>query len=178
MIYSTLREANIARAAEWEGAVGVKLDLSFKGVELAGEVGEAIAEIIQGPHAEFPKVADELADVVICCDLIALVYDWHLDPLHDNAWRSFSNKTACIGAYCGNVCNIIKKLERERLGLAGSRALPTELRTALDLLLGGTISLAQAFGINIDRATAAKFNKTSVQRGMKTRMNPLDGVIT
>lgn len=77
--FSNLRQANALRQAEWDP--GTQISLSFRGNELAGEVGEACNVIkklerermgIRGSRAEPSQLADELADVVICADLIAL----------------------------------------------------------------------------------------------------------
>jgi NTP pyrophosphatase (non-canonical NTP hydrolase) len=77
--HSSLRAANVARQKEW--ACGAEIPLSFRGVELAGEVGEACNIIkkiererigIRGSHGSVGDLADELADVVICADLVAL----------------------------------------------------------------------------------------------------------
>lgn len=76
--YSTLREANRARQAEW--CPDQKPDLSFRGNELGGEVGEAQNVIKKlererhgwrGSTATIDDLADELADAVIVIDLIA-----------------------------------------------------------------------------------------------------------
>lgn len=73
-----LRIADQARQAEWDKAGGITL--SYRGNELAGEVGEACNVIkklererlgIRGSRATVAQLADELADVVICSDLIA-----------------------------------------------------------------------------------------------------------
>lgn len=77
--YATLREANIARQAEWD--VGNQLSLAFRGNELAGEAGEACNVIkklererlgIRGSRDTVEHLAEELADVIICADLIAM----------------------------------------------------------------------------------------------------------
>jgi len=74
-----LRRSNVARQAEWDSA-GV-IDLSYRGNELAGEVGEACNVIkklererlgIRGSRDTVEHLAEELADVVICVDLIAM----------------------------------------------------------------------------------------------------------
>lgn len=83
--YTTLREANIARATEWQGD---KVDASFRGNELGGEVGEALNVIkklerqrlgIKGSRDSVEHLAEELADVIICTDLIAMMYDINLN---------------------------------------------------------------------------------------------------
>lgn len=77
--YRTLREANVARDREW--AKGNKLSLSFRGNELAGETGEAcnVMKKLERERLGMPgsrdtreHLAEELADILICCDLIAM----------------------------------------------------------------------------------------------------------
>lgn len=77
--YDTLRSANMARQAEWD--TDNQIDLAYRGNELAGEVGEACNVIkklvreqrgIRGSRASIEQLAEELADVVICTDLIAM----------------------------------------------------------------------------------------------------------
>lgn len=74
-----LRAANAARQKEWDKEGGI--DLAYRGNELAGEVGEACNVIkklererrgIRGSRATVEQAADELADVIICADLIAM----------------------------------------------------------------------------------------------------------
>lgn len=76
--FTALRSANITRQAEWDPAN--KIDLAYRGNELAGEVGEACNVIkklererhgIRGSRANGTMLAEELADVVVCVDLIA-----------------------------------------------------------------------------------------------------------
>lgn len=75
-----LREANVRRQAEW-CSNGEVPDLSFRGLELAGEVGEAcnVAKKLErerlgwrGSRSTKDDLATELADVVICADLMAI----------------------------------------------------------------------------------------------------------
>lgn len=84
--HATLRAANLARQAEWDP--GKQISLSFRGNELAGEVGEACNVIkkldrerlgIQGSRDTVAHLAEELADVVICADLIAMAEGIDLD---------------------------------------------------------------------------------------------------
>lgn len=78
MDFNDLRRANINRQAEWDP--DSKITLSYRGNELAGEVGEACNIMkklerqrlgIRGSRASQIDLAQELADVIICCDLIA-----------------------------------------------------------------------------------------------------------
>lgn len=75
-----LRQANIARDLEWNTG-SEKLSLTFRGNELAGEVGEACNVVkkmerarlgLKGSHATAVDLADELADILICVDLLAM----------------------------------------------------------------------------------------------------------
>ena len=77
---SDLRAANTRRQAEW-CSNGVYPDLSYRSNELAGECGEACNEAKKiererhgwaGSRTTLEKLGAELADVVICADLVAL----------------------------------------------------------------------------------------------------------
>jgi NTP pyrophosphatase (non-canonical NTP hydrolase) len=77
-----LRRANIAREKEWNP--DKLLTLSFRGNELGGEVGEAQNALkkiererlgLRGSKATPEQLAEELADVIICADLIAMEFD-------------------------------------------------------------------------------------------------------
>lgn len=74
-----LRRANLARQQEWDP--NDQITLAYRGNELAGEVGEACNVIkkiererlgINGSRDTVAHLAEELADVVICADLIAM----------------------------------------------------------------------------------------------------------
>jgi NTP pyrophosphatase (non-canonical NTP hydrolase) len=80
LAFSELRIANVLRQAEWCPDPDQQPDLSFRGNELAGETGEAcnvIKKLERARHgwrgslASYEDLADELADVVICADLVA-----------------------------------------------------------------------------------------------------------
>jgi NTP pyrophosphatase (non-canonical NTP hydrolase) len=95
----TLREANRARQAEWD--TDGQIDLAYRGNELAGEAGEACNVIkklererrgIRGSRATAEHLAEELADVVICCDLIAMDAGIDLDAAVEAKFNSTSAK--------------------------------------------------------------------------------------
>jgi NTP pyrophosphatase (non-canonical NTP hydrolase) len=70
----------------------------------------------------------------------------------------------------GEVCNVIKKLERERQNIPGSRDLVSHLEEELaDVILVADL-LAMVYGIDLSRAIKKKFNATSEKRGFQTRM--------
>jgi len=70
----------------------------------------------------------------------------------------------------GEACNVIKKLERARLGIAGSRATKEQLAEELaDVVICADL-IAMDAGIDLDAAVEAKFNATSEKVGLKTRL--------
>lgn len=94
-----LRLANVFRNEEWFKGERVFIPLSFRATELAGETGEACNEIkklertnlgLVGGKESLDDLADELADVMISVDLIAM--DLGID-LSESIARKF-NKTS------------------------------------------------------------------------------------
>lgn len=70
----------------------------------------------------------------------------------------------------GEACNVIKKLERERMGIRGSRDTVAHLAEELaDVIICADL-IAAAAGIDLDHAVRAKFNATSEKMGLKTKM--------
>ena len=78
--FEDLRKANATRDPEWGNTEG-QVDLAFRGLELAGEVGEACNQIkklerhlrcMVGGDPDLEPIKDELGDVVICADLVAM----------------------------------------------------------------------------------------------------------
>lgn len=93
-----LREANIKRVEEWTPG-GVSL--SFRGNELAGETGEACNFIkkierermgVAGSKATVSDLAKELADVIICADLIAMEEGIDLAAAIESKFNETSSK--------------------------------------------------------------------------------------
>lgn len=79
MSLAVLRQANEQRQKEWDPTDAITVE--YRGNELAGEVGEACNIIkklarerlgIRGSRATTAELAEELADIVICVDLIAM----------------------------------------------------------------------------------------------------------
>lgn len=78
--------------------------------------------------------------------------------------------TTALAAVGAKISNTVKKLERERMGIRGSRATIDQLADELGDLDICQELLAQVFGINRAVATARKFNATSEKVGLRTRM--------
>src|SRR5699024_7689990 len=84
--YTELSEANKERDKYWDS--NNQITLSFRGNELAGEAGEACNIIkklerkrmgLRGSRATIKQLAEELADVVIAANLIAMEVGLNLD---------------------------------------------------------------------------------------------------
>lgn len=68
----------------------------------------------------------------------------------------------------GEACNIIKKLERESFGMAGSRATPVQLGEELADVIICVDLIAANFGLDMWEEVRKKFNKTSYKNGLNT----------
>lgn len=70
----------------------------------------------------------------------------------------------------GEACNVIKKLERERLGIGGSRDTIEHLAEELaDVIICADL-IGMKIGIDLGAAVVAKFNKTSESNRLGTRL--------
>lgn len=94
-----LRRANIARDAVWDPEH--KITIAFRGLELGGEVGELqnllkkVARLemgLRGSRADMGAIAQELADVIICTDLIAMHLDINLETEVREKFNATSDK--------------------------------------------------------------------------------------
>lgn len=99
MKHTTLRSANAARQQEWD--TNSQITPAYRGNELAGEVGEACNVIkklerermgIRGSRDSVDHLAEELADILICCDLIAMGYGIDLDRAVAEKFNATSEK--------------------------------------------------------------------------------------
>jgi hypothetical protein len=73
-----------------------------------------------------------------------------------------------LAGECGEACNIVKKLERERLGWPGSRATVAQLAKELgDVVICADLA-ATAAGINLADGVLASFNDKSREMGHAT----------
>ncbi len=70
----------------------------------------------------------------------------------------------------GEACNVIKKLARERLGIRGSRDTVEHLAEELADAVIVIDLIAMQAGINLDKAVRDKFNATSEENKLSTRI--------
>lgn len=98
-----LRAANETRQYEWDKEGGITA--SYRAMELGGEVGEALNVVkklererlgIRGSRATVAQLAEELADVVICVDLIALQYGIDLGAAVIRKFNATSEKVGLL----------------------------------------------------------------------------------
>ncbi len=175
--YRTLREANVARQAEWDTG-GEASNRSWRFNELGGEVGETCNILkklhrervgVRGSRATPDQLAEELADIVICIDLAAMDegiqverLDYYasyglpdLPTLTDHGNRLLAYQ-GCISAMTVS----IEPVPQHTLSVIG----------VLGLLLCAVRSVARAERIDLDTAVAAKFNATSANNKLWTRL--------
>lgn len=91
---------------------------------------------------------------------------WHPDGLVE--W-SLSDWAVALAGEAGELCNVVKKLNRVRDGLVGNTVSEEELRVELrkeiaDVYLYLDL-IAQREGINLAEAVREKFNEVSVKNG-------------
>jgi NTP pyrophosphatase (non-canonical NTP hydrolase) len=99
--FESLREANSARQIAWCADGDSIPDLAFRGNELAGEVGE-VCNVVKklererhgwrGSRDTVAHLAEELADVVICADLVAMAAGIDLQAAVAAKFNSTSEK--------------------------------------------------------------------------------------
>lgn len=99
IVFNSLLAANVSRQNDWCGKETP--DLCFRGVELAGETGEAcnvIKKLVReqkgwnGSRDTIAHLAEELADVVICANLTAMAAGIDLDKAVENKFNATSEK--------------------------------------------------------------------------------------
>lgn len=94
-----LRDANYVRQQEWDPTDAITIE--YRGNELSGEVGELCNLIkklarerlgLRGSRATKEQLAEELADVIICTDLIAMQLGISLEIVVKNKFNATSEK--------------------------------------------------------------------------------------
>jgi NTP pyrophosphatase (non-canonical NTP hydrolase) len=95
---------------------------------------------------------------------------------HPNGLESWSLSDWCVAVVgeVGELCNVVKKMNRARDGLVGNKETPEELRAMLlkefaDVVIYLDL-LAQREKINIADAVRAKFNEVSERNGFPERL--------
>lgn len=84
---------------------------------------------------------------------------------------TLSFRAAELAGETGEACNIAKKIERERMGMRGSRATAEELADELADIIISADNMAMDLGIDLEAAIERKFNRTSEKHGFATRLS-------
>lgn len=89
----------------------------------------------------------------------------------DHEWDPQSKITplfraAEMAGEAGELANVVKKLEREKMGLRGSRASIQDLSEELADVIITVDLIGMAYGIDLWEAVKEKFNKTSHKQGL------------
>lgn len=88
----------------------------------------------------------------------------------DGTFASLSYKGNELAGETGELCNILKKIERERRGMRGSRATVEQAAKEVGDVIICADLISAALGINLFEAVRDKFNHTSTKYGLKERM--------
>lgn len=96
---------------------------------------------------------------------------WH--PAGLNSW-TLSDWAVALAGETGELCNVIKKLNRSRDGLVGNSVPDGELRSQMADEIADVFCyldlLAQAAGLSLDECVRVKFNKVSERNGFPERI--------
>jgi hypothetical protein len=128
-------------------------------------------------------LTDELADAVICLDLVAIAYKLPRVARYNAAddWTSYDADALAVsfGRATGQVMGSVEYVEQEKAYWGEN--LPANFDNHLTMISLGqalTTALMYAeaigvkFGIDLPAAVSAKFNKTSEKYGLAARMAP------
>lgn len=75
-----------------------------------------------------------------------------------------------FGGECGELQNVLKKIERAMLGLKGSRATIEDAKRELGDVVICADLIAMELGIDLDKAVEQSFNDKSEKHGFDTRL--------
>lgn len=78
-------------------------------------------------------------------------------------------KTVEFVGEVGELCNNIKKIKREQLGLAGSRCTQADLKSEFGDVMITLALLADYMNVDLEQVVKEKFNSTSEKMGFKTK---------
>lgn len=178
-IHDNLRSANIARQIEWDanGSItGV-----YRAIELAGEAGEACNVVkklererlgLPGSRVTTHDLAEELADVFICIDLLAAGYGlagFFEEDRADFAGFPWSGLYAA-GKLTGSIGFAVDAVTSNDDGVSPIKINMGLLFEKLREANMWAKFLAFSYGIDVKTALSDKFNATSEKIGLQTRL--------
>lgn len=77
-----------------------------------------------------------------------------------------------LAGEAGELCNLLKKVARERIGLRGTRANITDLKKEIGDVLVCLDLIANDLGLHLDECVEWAFNSTSEKYELKTFLEP------
>lgn len=174
LFFEKLHEANIARDKEWNA--GGVITLHFRAGELFGEGGET-ANIMKklererlgmvGTRSTKNDLEEELADVVICTNLIAMHVNVNLET--ESAFTreeelaepfgDYMKAATALGQRIGAICGFV---EHNEITIQTSRIFIAHLVR----LLVAVGRINREFGLNVPGRVTKKFNATSLKYGL------------
>lgn len=175
--YPTLREANAARQELWDPTGRLK-NMDWRCNELAGEAGEVcnILKKLQrerlglpGSRATVEQLAEELADVIICTDLVGMqaglpaiefIGPYFSPILFRSLLHGGNMLDMGVGSICGVACNKMPILAHW-----------------LDPIVIVVRNIAAQESIGLGRAVEQKFNATSEKVGLPVRLEMTTGAM-
>lgn len=161
-----LRAANEATTS-WGAAVGARSE-EIRNLErrLAVSASDGVQKETPLTKQELPGADRSVSEYSTLHEAnVARQREWDPDDRITLAYRGNE-----LAGEIGEACNVIKKLERERLGINGSRDTVDHLMEELaDGVICASLCAMQVGG-NLDAAVEAKFNATSEKMGLKTRL--------
>lgn len=173
MMLDDLRKANEIRQGEWDP--GSKITLDYRGNELMGEAGELCNMLkkmdrerlgLRGSRVTLEDLAAEMADVVICSDLLCRDLFLKFSPIQKGLQYQSASEGGCwLSIFVGRACDWTLSSNSN-----GSIEMKRMAREALQDVIKCVYCIADGFSINLDEAVRKKFNATSEKYGLTTRM--------
>lgn len=175
--FSKLRAANIARQDEWAG--NEKADILFRALEVADEAGEVAGAVkklvraqrgIYGSTLTLEDVADEIGDTVISLDLLACELRIELEDPATTKPPKPDGKPLELALAVDWAVGQVSMAILQDVDKAVTAALMADFTARMRNVLQFLNELAAALGIDVGRAVAVKFNKTSAKYELTTMM--------
>jgi NTP pyrophosphatase (non-canonical NTP hydrolase) len=168
--YSTLRDANAARQLVWDPE-GFARNIDWRANELAGEIGETNNILkklhreacgIRGSRATKDDLADELADAVICVDLLLI------------EWRVQTPDYTVSGKPSDMLLTQVGRLLAVACGKLCAATTEEEVVHPAYQVIGLVRHVATRYGINLEDAVRNKFNMTSRKNNLPVELGERD----
>lgn len=175
--FKKLRAANVNRQDEWAG--NEKADILFRALEVADEAGEvagAVKKLVRaqrgicGSTLTLEDVADEIGDTVISLDLLACELRIELEDPATTQPPKPDGKPLELALAVDWAVGQVSMAVLQDVDKPVTAALLADFMARMRNVLQFLNELAAALGINVGRAVAVKFNKTSAKYELTTMM--------